>query len=74
VVLNALHVCSLPLFVSLCFSSLKLWKSYSLAEETAIPKSIHLAIHDLFLDLERKFGALLVAHAIGYDSAYCALQ
>ena len=38
VVSNAMRRCSLPLFMSLCFEETKRWKSYTLEEQTVIPR------------------------------------
>lgn len=65
VFLNAIDTCTLPLFLTLCFAEMRKWKSYSLAQETLIPKSIELSISGLFEQLERKYGFTLIAHAIG---------
>lgn len=69
VVLNALDVLTLPLFVTLIFAEIERWKSYSLPQETTIPETIEKCIHNLFEQLENKFGFLLVGHAVGYITA-----
>eukprot|EP00095_Tigriopus_kingsejongensis_P002552 maker-scaffold309_size213625-snap-gene-0.20 protein:Tk02552 transcript:maker-scaffold309_size213625-snap-gene-0.20-mRNA-1 annotation:"GI10101" len=69
VVMNALHICSLPLFVYLCFWEVKHWKSYFLDEETKIPLSIDMTISNKYEHLEHKFGKRLVGHALGLVTA-----
>ncbi|TRY73174.1 hypothetical protein TCAL_08178 [Tigriopus californicus] len=69
VVMNALHICSLPLFLYLCFLEVKNWKSYFLEEETKIPLSIDMTISNKYEQLERRFGKRLVGHALGFITA-----
>ena len=67
--MNAMHSCSLALFLDLCFSLMKTWKSYDPPEVTVIPKTFLLGIHELFENVERKYGHTLVSHAVSFITA-----
>ena len=64
--MNAMHSCSLALFLDLCYGLMKTWKSYDPPEATVIPKSFYSGIIELFENVERKFGHTLVSHAVRY--------
>ena len=66
VAMNAMHSCSLALFLDLCYGLMKMWKSYDPPEATVIPKSFYSGIIELFENVERKFGHTLVSHAVRY--------
>ncbi len=42
----------------------------SILEKTVIPMTIHLAINELFANVERKFGRTLVSHAVRYTKTF----
>ena len=68
--MNAMHSCSLALFLDLCYGLMKMWKSYDPPEATVIPKSFYSGIIELFENVERKFGHTLVSHAVRYVISY----
>ena len=45
---------------------MKTWRSYDPPEVTVIPKTFNSGIHELFENVERKFGHTLVSHAVRY--------
>ena len=47
-VCNAFEKCTLPFFVTICFSEITKWKSYSDASDTVIPFSLDKSIAGLF--------------------------
>lgn len=69
--MNAMHSCSLALFLDLCYGLMKTWKSYDPPEATVIPKSFYSGIIELFENVERKFGHTLVSHAVRYVIHLC---
>ena len=48
VVCNAFERCTLPFFVTICFTEITKWKSYSDASDTVIPFSLDKSIAGLF--------------------------
>ena len=70
VAMNAMHSCSLALFLDLCYGLMKMWKSYDPPEATVIPKTFYSGIIELFENVERKFGHTLVSHAVRYVITY----
>ena len=71
--MNAMHSCSLALFLDLCYGLMKTWKSYDPPEATVIPKSFYSGIIELFENVERKFGHTLVSHAVRYVIHLCIM-
>ena len=63
-VFNALENCSMPLFVKLIFTQIRYWKSYWLPTSTVIPADISTIIVEMFDLVEKKFGRMVVSHAV----------
>ncbi|XP_052261935.1 uncharacterized protein LOC127865910 isoform X2 [Dreissena polymorpha] len=55
-----------PLFLKLLLDEARVWKSYTPMEDIVLSPSVKQAINKLFEKLEKKFGVILVSHALGY--------
>ena len=55
-----------PLFLKLLIAEARKWKSYTPIEDIELGSTVVEAINKLFENLENKFGAVLVQHALGY--------
>lgn len=69
VMMNAVGVCSIPLFCRISFTDVMKWRSYSPKELTLLASSIPTAVDLLFTRLEAKYDATLVEHALAYITA-----
>jgi len=69
VIKKALDSCSLPLYLRLVFNEAKRWKSYTPADSLLLPQTIQGMIEQLFDQVERQHGRLLVSHAFGLITA-----
>ncbi|CAH1783942.1 unnamed protein product [Owenia fusiformis] len=58
-----------PLFLKLLFHKAALWKSYTRVYEVRLGHNVRQAIDELFEDLEKKHGTILVQKALGYLTA-----
>ena len=54
----------MPLFVKLIFTQIRYWKSYWLPTSTIIPSDIKTIIVEMFGLVEKKFGRMVVSHAV----------
>ena len=63
-VFNAMESCSMPLFIKLIFTQIRDWKSYWLPTSTVIPADIGTVIVEMFDLVEKKFGRMVVSHAV----------
>uniref|UniRef100_A0A1I8G4P0 NACHT domain-containing protein n=1 Tax=Macrostomum lignano TaxID=282301 RepID=A0A1I8G4P0_9PLAT len=66
---DAFQVCSLPIYMNLLFNQALSWRSYTTVEPESIEASVRGAIFQLFRQLERQFGKLLVFHSLSYITA-----
>ena len=57
----------MPLFVKLIFTQIRSWKGYWLPTSTMIPAEISTIIVDTFDLAEKKFGKMVVSHAVRYN-------
>ncbi|CAB4062510.1 unnamed protein product [Lepeophtheirus salmonis] len=67
--MNAVAVCSTPLFLRLCYSQMKSWRSYTIPEETKLPFSVDAFVTLLFDQIEFKCGKQLVSRTVSYITA-----
>uniref|UniRef100_A0A1I8GCU2 AAA domain-containing protein n=1 Tax=Macrostomum lignano TaxID=282301 RepID=A0A1I8GCU2_9PLAT len=66
---DAFQACSLPIYMNLLFNQALSWRSYTIVEPESIEASVRGAIFQLFRQLERQFGKLLVSHSLSYITA-----
>ncbi|XP_045212433.2 NACHT and WD repeat domain-containing protein 2-like [Mercenaria mercenaria] len=55
-----------PLYLKLLLDEARKWKSYTPASEMELVATVKEAINKLFQTLSKKFGTLLVSHALGF--------
>ncbi|KAJ8019859.1 NACHT domain- and WD repeat-containing protein 1 [Holothuria leucospilota] len=61
--------CPQPLYLKILFEEFSRWPSYKHTDGIRLPGTVREALTQLFEDLERKHGDVLVSHALGYLSA-----
>lgn len=66
---SAISNCPQPLYLKILFEEFSKWPSYNLVRDVSLPATVRAAITFLFEELERKYGELLVSHALGYLTA-----
>lgn len=64
-ILGALRRCPQPMFLKMAFEQACQWKSYTPADEWVVGHSVKAAIEQLFQNLERDHGRILVSRALG---------
>ena len=64
-VINAFDQTPLPLFLKLSFDQATKWKSYQHIDSISLERNVKDSINNLFADLERMHGKLLVSHSLG---------
>lgn len=68
-VLKAFQECPLPLYLKLSFDEACRWKSYTPTNETTMASDVKNVVNDLFDQVERRHGKILVSHALAYITA-----
>ncbi|XP_064619858.1 NACHT and WD repeat domain-containing protein 2-like [Lineus longissimus] len=66
---DAFTHCSLPLFTSLVFEEVRVWRSYTSVDECVLEKSVRGCIQKLFERVELQHGRVLTSHALAFLTA-----
>ncbi|PIK44941.1 putative NACHT and WD repeat domain-containing protein 1-like [Apostichopus japonicus] len=69
IISTAMINCPQPLYLKIVFEQFSKWPSYKSVKDVQLPATVRAAITELFEELERKHGQLLVSHTLGYLTA-----
>eukprot|EP00050_Salpingoeca_kvevrii_P017171 m.62581 g.62581 ORF g.62581 m.62581 type:complete len:1460 (-) comp7407_c0_seq2:100-4479(-) len=68
-ILTAFEQCPIPLYLKLCFDTAKRWPSTMPPEQSVLEPTVRGMIDALFASLERQYGKVYVARALGAITA-----
>lgn len=68
-IISAFLKCPQPLYLKIICEHVSHWPSYNDMEDVTLPTDVRCALSHFFSELERRYGEVVISHALGYMTA-----